>query len=295
MKILVLGKNGMLGHVVYNYFKELGIETFGTVSHNPSEGDIEFDAFKNMESIQKIINDIKPDVVINCIGILNKMAEDNKVLAVKLNSLLPHYLDSLSSKYNFKFVHVSTDCVFEGTKGKYNEQSQPDATSFYGRSKALGEVTDTSSVTLRTSIVGPDNNKNSIGLFKWFITQTGEVGGYTKVIWTGVTTIELAKAIQKAIENNLTGLHHVVNNEFIAKKDLLELFKKYFNKDINIIDNDNVVSEKTLVRTDSSYDFNVPSYDTMIKEMKDWVLAHKELYPLIFENTDLEVKKVKWK
>ena len=293
MKVLILGKNGMLGHVVYHYFKELGIDTFGTVSHNPNPTDITYDAFKDMESIEKTINEINPDVVVNCIGILNKVAEDNKVLAVKLNSLLPHYLDSLASKYNFKFVHVSTDCVFEGTKGKYDEQALPDATSFYGRSKALGEVKDTNSVTLRTSIVGPDNNKNSIGLFKWFITQEGEVGGYTKVIWTGVTTIELAKAIQKAIENNLTGLHHVVNNDFIPKKELLELFKKYFNKKITISANDDVESEKTLIRTDLSYDFNIPSYETMIKEMRDWVLAHKELYPLIFENTNLEVEKIK--
>ena len=109
------------------------------------------------------------------------------------------------------------------------------------------------------------------------------------------TSIELAKAIQKAIENNLTGLHHVVNNEFIPKKELLELFKKYFKKKITISANADVESEKTLIRTDLSYDFNIPSYETMIKEMRDWVLAHKELYPLIFENTNLEVEKVKWK
>ncbi len=287
MKILVLGKNGMLGHVVYNYFKELNCEIYGTVSHN---GDgIIYDAFTNMEEIENIIANIKPNVIINCIGILNKNAEDNKVLAIKLNSLLPHYLDLLSNKYNFKFIHISTDCVFEGTIGKYNEESLPDATSFYGRSKALGEINNNRNLTLRTSIIGPDNNKTSIGLFKWFITSKNKVEGYTKVIWTGVTTIELAKDIKIAIENNVCGLHHVVNNDFIAKKDLLELFKKYFNKDIEIEANANIKSEKTLIRTSKSYNFNIPSYEYMISEMKDWVLNHKELYPLIYENTNLGV------
>lgn len=290
MKVLVLGKNGMLGHVVYNYFKDLGIETYGTVSHENGV-DILFDANENMKSIEKTLEKLKPTVVINCIGILNSVAENNKALAVKLNSLLPHYMDNLSNEYNFKFVHVSTDCVFEGNVGKYDETSRPDATSFYGRSKALGEIKNNKNVTLRTSIVGPDNNENAIGLFKWFITQTGTVNGYTKVIWTGVTTIELAKAIKMAIDNNLCGLHHVVNNNFIAKKDLLELFKKFFEKDINIENDDTISCEKTLVRTKISYDFNVPTYENMICEMKDWVLNHKDLYPLIFENCELGVEK----
>ena len=285
MKILVLGKNGMLGHVVFTYFQESGYETEGTVTHG--EG-IFYDANANMTDLDKIISIEKPDVVINCIGILNQAAENNKVLAIKLNSLLPHYIAELSEKYQFKFIHVSTDCVFEGTIGKYDEESIPDATSFYGRSKALGEIKNARNLTLRTSIVGPDNNPKGIGLFEWFITQNENVGGYTEVIWTGVTTIELAKAMEKAINNNLTGLQHVVNNDFISKKDLLELFKKYFNKNIEIVNNPNVVSKKTLVRTDKSFDFSVPSYDQMIEDMKTWVLNHKELYPIILENCNVE-------
>jgi dTDP-4-dehydrorhamnose reductase len=146
---------------------------------------------------------------------------------------------------------------------------------------------------LRTSIVGPDNNENAIGLFKWFITQNGSVNGYNKVIWTGVTTIELAKAIKIAIDNNLCGLHHIVNNDFIAKKDLLELFKKYFNKSINIETDDAIECEKTLVRTENSYSFNIPTYEDMVREMKEWVLKHKDLYPLIFENCELGAEKLK--
>ena len=283
MKILVLGKTGMLGHVVYNYFQEKGHDVIGTTT---KFSDFQYDAYKDMRSIEKILEEEKPDVVINCIGILNKVCEDNKPLAVKLNSLLPHYLDSISEKYNYYFVHVSTDCVFEGTEGKYDEDSFPDAKSFYGRSKALGEVRNDKNVTLRTSIVGPDTNPKGIGLFQWFMNQEGQVGGYSKVIWTGVTTIELAKQIEVAINNKLTGLQHVVNNDFIPKKDLLELFKKHFNKDIKIEINDKVVSEKTLVRTDKSYSFDVPSYDQMVKEMQEWVINHPEIYSDIESEID---------
>ena len=284
MRVLVLGSTGMLGHVVFNYLKEKGYEVYGTSSKN---GDIIYDAYKDMKSIETILDGIKPDAVVNCIGILNKTAEDNKTLAVSLNSLLPHYLDELSEKYNFKFIHVSTDCVFEGTIGKYTEDSMPDAKSFYGRSKALGEINNERSVTLRTSIVGPDNNPKGIGLFEWFIQQTGTVGGYDKVIWTGVTTIELARVIQDTINNNISGLNHVVNNDEISKYELLELFKKYFQKDIEIEKNSSVESKKTLVRTEKSYDFKVPSYEEMIKQMAEWVIDHKEMYPLISENCNV--------
>ena len=283
MKILVLGKTGMLGHVVYTYFLEQGYEVYGTTTGN----EIFYDAYKNQENLENIIRDIKPDVIINCIGILNKVAEENHHLAVSLNSLLPHYIDLLSKKYNFKFIHISTDCVFDGKRGNYKEDDIQTATSFYGRSKALGEINNNRNLTLRTSIVGPDNNPKGIGLFQWFIMQSNEVEGYTKVIWTGVTTVQLAKAIEKGIKNDLTGLHHVVNNDFIAKKDLLELFKKHFNKDIIIKNNDMLASEKTLIRTEKSFDFEIPSYDEMIEQMKEWVLNHKELYPLILNNCNL--------
>lgn len=276
MRILVLGKTGMLGHVVETYLSEKGYDVVGT---SRKDEKYPFDADKNMESVEKIIEEVKPEVVINCIGSLNQACEDNKPMAVRLNSLLPHYLDSMSEKHHYYLIHVSTDCVFEGTIGKYDENAYPDARSFYGRSKALGEIKNDKNVTLRTSIVGPDNNPKGIGLFQWFMNQEKEVGGYTRVIWTGVTTIELAKQIEVAIQKHLTGLQHVVNNDFIPKKDLLELFKNHFEKDINIVENDKVESQKTLIRTDLSYPFQIPSYDEMVREMREWVDNHEEFYP----------------
>ena len=275
-KILILGSTGMLGHVVKKHFEEQGYDVYAP-SRNESDK-LYFDAEKDMGSLEKVIESVKPNVLINCVGILNKAAEENKASAVLINSYLPHYIDELSTRYNFKFVHISTDCVFEGNKGAYCEDSDKDAKSFYGQSKALGEINNNRNVTLRTSIIGPDLNKNGIGLFKWFMDQKGEVNGFSEVIWTGVTTIELTKQIEVAINNDLTGLFHVVNGEKIDKYSLLQLFKKYFEKDIVINKDANYKSDKSLIITRDDFKFDIPSYDTMIKEMCHWVIKHDDLY-----------------
>lgn len=275
MRILVLGADGMLGHVVKLYFSEKGHTVKGTSLSNNS--DYILDVTKNLNDLGIFTQEFKPDAIINCVGLLNQVAEQNKSLAVLVNSYLPHYADELCRKNGIKFVHVSTDCVFDGKKGEYTEDSFKDATSFYGQSKALGEVDNEKSITLRTSIVGPDTNEKGIGLFQWFMNQQGEVNGYDKVIWTGVTTIQFAKCMEKAIENDISGLRHAVNNSKIDKYSLLVLFKKHFNKDIEITPKSDYVSDKSLIRK-TDFDFGIPSYDQMVKEMKEWVDGHEELY-----------------
>lgn len=286
MKILILGSDGMLGHVVKMYFEEKDYDVVCTTRRD-EKSELYFNITNSVSEIEKIIKRVKPDVVINCIGILNKVADEHKALAILINSYLPHYLDEISVENNFKLIHVSTDCVFDGKTGNYDEMSIPNETNMYGRTKALGEVINDRSVTLRTSIVGPDINENGVGLFKWFMDQEGEVGGYDKVLWTGITTIWFARCMEMAIENNLTGLHHCVNNDVISKYDLLVLFKKYFNKDIVINHNPDVESKKTLIRTNKSFDFGIPSYEDMIKDMREWVLNHKEVYPDLIEKMKL--------
>lgn len=280
MKTLILGSNGMLGHITYDYLKEQGYEVYGTAQNNTR--DLIYDAYSNMEELEEIIKGIKPELVINCIGILNKAAEENKPLAVKLNSLLPHYIDQLSDKYTFKFIHVSTDCVYSGKKGQYTEKDLSDAESFYGRSKALGEVNNDRSLTLRTSIVGPDINESGIGLFNWFMKQEGEINGYSKVIWAGVTTLQLAKTFEYAYNNNLTGLHIVTNNESISKYDLLQLFAKHMQKDIIIKPFEGVEENKSMINSLNEFKGIIPSYENMIKEMSEWIVGHKEKYERYF-------------
>lgn len=277
MKILIIGATGMLGHMVETYFKEKNYEIVTTGLRESDNTNYIYDANNNMEYIKTVLDNEKPNLIINCAGILNQVAEDNKTLALRLNSLLPHYLDELSNEYNYKLIHISTDCVFDGKKGEYTEKSLRDAYSFYGRSKALGELENDKNLTLRTSIVGPDINESGIGLFNWFMKQTGTISGYSKVVWTGVTTLQLAKVIEKAYKDNLSGLYNVVNNSTISKFELLNLFNKYFEKNLEIIENDSVISNKSLINT-SNYDFEIPSYEEMVKEMKLWVEEHKELY-----------------
>lgn len=276
MKILIIGGTGMLGHIVSLYFKEKGY-TIITTGLKGKNKDYEYDAYNNMEYIEEILKIEHPQIVINCSGILNKAAEDNKCMAIKVNSLLPHYLDKLSQEYNFKFIQISTDCVFDGKKGDYKEKDYKDAISFYGKTKALGEIENNQNLTLRTSIIGPDINKYGIGLFNWFMNQSNDIEGYSNVFWSGVTTLQLAKNIEDAILANLVGLYHVVNNSKISKYELLNLFKKIFSKNINIKENKDIFSDKSIINT-SNFDFNIPSYESMIIEMKQWIDDHENIY-----------------
>lgn len=277
MKILVLGSDGMLGHVVVKYFEEKGNDIIVT-SHEKDERNY-YDAYANVYAIEQIIKAERPEVVINCIGILNKVAEDNHALAALLNSFLPNYLDVLAGKYNYILVHVTTDCVFDGLKGDYTELDVPNAKTYYGLSKALGEVNSERTLTLRTSIVGPDQNPNGVGLFQWFTKQSGTIKGFTGAIWTGVTTLQLAKVMEEGILKGLTGLHHAVNGEKINKYDLIRLFGEYFNGGVKIEKSDDHRSDKSLILSKNGYRFDIPCYAVMVKEMSDWVLSHPEMYP----------------
>ncbi|MEG2379089.1 MAG: SDR family oxidoreductase [Bacilli bacterium] len=278
-KVLVLGGNGMAGNMIKTYFLEKGYEVFSTQTKDTNETNCyKYNIMENMKSLEKIVEEIRPDLVINAVGILNQAAEDNKVLAVTVNSLFPHYVDSISKEYGFKFIHMSTDCVYSGSKGQYNESDLPDATSFYGRSKALGEINNDSNLTIRTSIIGPDVNENGIGLFNWFMKQTGEINGYANVIWSGVTTLELAKAMLAAYEQDLKGLYILVNNDVINKYDLALLFKKYMEKDIKINKYLEKIENKSMHSTRNDFDYKVPSYDKMICEMSTFIKEHKSKY-----------------
>mgnify|MGYP001834254771 FL=1 len=224
------------------------------------------------------------DVVINAIGVLNQNAEDHKSMAVMLNGYLPHFIADTLRESKTKLIHMSTDCVFAGNTGPYYEDSFPDGMIFYDRSKAIGEVNDDKNLTFRNSIIGPDINEKGIGLFNWFMKQEDSINGFTGAIWTGVTTLTLAKAMEEAVKQNLTGLYNLVNNESISKFDLCILFNKYFrNGRIIINPSDKLQLDKSLRHRRTDFSFVVPSYEQQIKEMADWVNTHKEFYPHYFK------------
>jgi len=280
MKILVLGSNGMAGHVITIYFKEMGhnVTAYSTqpikFCRNIVGNALDTDSFK------KVLNSNHYDAVINCIGVLNTAADEHRSNAIYLNSYLPHFVADTIRERRIKLIHMSTDCVFAGNTGPYYEKSLRDGLTFYDRTKALGEVEDERNLTFRNSIIGPDMNENGIGLFNWFMKQKGTISGYTGAIWTGVTTITLAKAMEIAIKEDLCGLYNLVNNTSISKYELLLLFNKYFRDEALIVNkSDTIKLDKSLRSSRTDFSFTVPSYEQMVIEMKEWVLTHKDLYP----------------
>jgi dTDP-4-dehydrorhamnose reductase len=172
----------------------------------------------DFKSVHQILEEVVPDFIINCVGLLNKTAEDNPADAILINSYFPHFLESLTKKTQTRIIHISTDCVFSGYEGNYTEVSTKNGIGFYAQSKALGEVINNKDLTIRTSIIGPEINSNGIGLFHWFSQQKREVKGYKNALWTGITTIELLNALKIIVkEDKLTGLYHLVNNNKISK------------------------------------------------------------------------------
>ena len=271
----------MAGHLISLYFKEQGHEVVGFARQQSEllDSTIIGDA-SDMLLVKKTIDEGNFDAVINCIGLLNQFAEQKKAMAVLLNGYLPHYLTEITKNTKTKIIHMSTDCVFAVNVGPYYDDTFTNGATFYDRSKAMGEINTEKDLTFRNSIVGPDIKPSGIGLFNWFMKQEGEVGGYTGAIWTGVTTYTLAKAMEQALKENLTGLYNLVNNESINKYDLLELFNKYFRaEEVKINPNDKLQLDKSLRRKREDFSFVVPSYEQQVKEMREWVDAHPSLYP----------------
>ena len=279
MKYLILGVNGMAGHIIAQYLKEQGHTVAGFAREHSSICDTVIGNARNEQDVITALHSDTYDYVINCIGVLNKFVDVNLADGIYLNSVFPHFVAKQIEGTQTKLIHISTDCVFEGLQGKYTENDAPDATSYYGRSKALGEVVDDKNLTIRTSIIGPELKRNGIGLFHWFMSQKDKVYGYKKVIWSGVTTLQLAKAIEQDITTPQTGLYHLVNNEDIPKNDLLVLFNNYCRENkLEIGTNNLLINDKTLRNTREYQPFIVPSYDVMIQEMAEWMERHPALY-----------------
>lgn len=281
MRILVLGANGMAGHVISTYFVEKGYDVTGfdrqAVTHC-TKG-IAGDA-QNAAALSKLIREGKFDAVLNCIGILNQFAENDHALAVYLNSYLPHFLAEVTKDLPTRVLHMSTDCVFSGKRGHYTEADLRDGETFYDRSKALGELEDDKNLTLRGSIVGPDRNPHGIGLLNWFMQQKGPVKGFTKAMWTGQTTLQVAKTMEAALAEGATGLINTVPDGSISKYDMLCLFNRYMRGgSVEIIPYDGFAVDKSLVRTRFDFTYRVPDYEMMIAELARFMHRHRSDYP----------------
>ena len=279
-KVLVLGATGMLGHVLYNTIKQNAqFEVVDLVYRNKlNENSIVCDVTDKYK-LEKVITSIKPDIIVNCIGVLIKGSTQDPSNAIYINAYLPHQLSTLAQLIGARLIHVSTDCVFSGSKGGYLESDFRDADDVYGRSKALGELNNERDLTIRTSIIGPEIKQEGEGLLHWFLNQEGTIKGYTKAYWGGVTTLELSKAILAAIDQNLIGLISLTNGEAISKYDMLQLFKCKFKRDaltVNPFEGKKVDKSLKTERTDFNY--TVPSYERMFMAMYDNMQENKDLY-----------------
>lgn len=255
--ILVLGASGMLGNAVMRLFAEAAEHrVIGTVRSARSMRllpealrpslivgvDVE-----NFDSLSRCMATAKPDVVVNCIGVVKQLSEvDDPLAAIPINSLLPHRLARLCELAEARLVQVSTDCVFSGSKGMYTEADFPDANDLYGRSKYLGEVDYPNAVTLRTSIIGHelDGARSLVG---WFLAQNGSVRGFSKAVFSGLPTVELARVIRDFVlpSPGLRGTYHV-SADPINKHDLLMLVAAAYGKSTHIAPDPSLVIDRSL-------------------------------------------------
>lgn len=280
MKFLVLGCNGMAGHLISLYLKERGHEALGFARERSRYVDSVVGDATDFVFLKDLIAKGRFDTVINCVGLLNRFAENDKFHAVLLNSCLPHFLADITAGTETQIIQMSTDCVFSGRRGQYTESDEPDGPTFYDRSKALGELDDGKNLTLRTSIVGPDIKADGIGLLNWFMRQNGVVSGYTGAIWTGQTTLQLAKTMEKAAEARAHGLYNMVPETSISKYELLRLFNRCLRNDaLEIRAVEGVRADKSLKRTRFDFAYEIPDYETMVSELAQWMRAHRSMYP----------------
>lgn len=241
MKILVLGVTGMLGSAVFHTFSQSDTQVFGTLrdkkyvryfpEHAHSHLITNVDVL-DMDSLFKVFELVRPDVVINCVGLIKQLATAKDPLVVlPINAMLPHRLAKLCALSHARLIHISTDCVFSGQKGLYLEHDVSDAEDLYGKSKYIGEITELPhAITLRTSIIGHELNSNH-ALLEWFLSQENEVNGFTKAVFSGLPTFELARIIRDYVipHPELSGLYHVAASP-INKYDLLALIAEIYGK-----------------------------------------------------------------
>ena len=200
--------------------------------------------------------------------------------AIFLNAYMPHRLARVADDIEAKLIHISTDCVFSGDKnGPYIEHGLRKMVGVsMPKQKDLAKLSSDKHLTLRTSVVGPELKSDGEELFHWFMNETGDIHGYTDAIWSGITSLELAKAVKWALDSDITGLYHVTNNAPISKFELLSLFQKHTKKNIGIVPVPGRRVDKSFVDTRLLIDYKIPSYDQMVADMISLIANNRKLY-----------------
>jgi dTDP-4-dehydrorhamnose reductase len=258
VRILVLGASGMLGHTVYRVLAgDPALQVFGSIrsdtarKHLPELNNATLISEVDVDSVDSLLRafaESRPDVVINCVGIVKQLKSAyDPLVAIPMNSILPHRIARIAAALGARMVHVSTDCVFTGAKGNYVEADLPDALDLYGRSKLMGEVDYPNAITLRTSIIGPEMVGAGTGLVGWFLNQSGKVKGFRRAVFSGFPTVTLARIIRDQVlpRPDLHGVYHV-SAAPIDKFTLLQLVQGAWDKLIEIEPDDSLVIDRSL-------------------------------------------------
>lgn len=286
MKVLVLGANGMLGSETLRVFAQKSgeFQVVGTVRSADARRALPDRLLDRVivgvdggssDSIIGAIAQVRPDVVVNCIGVIKQVAAaKDAVASLTLNALLPHRLARICEASGSRLIHISTDCVFSGRRGAYLEADTADAEDLYGRSKYLGEVDYPNAVTLRTSIIGHELGSKA-ALLEWFLAQEGSCLGYQRAVFSGLPTVVLARLIRDVVSsrNDMRGVFHVASAP-ISKYDLLRLVACTYKKDIDIIPESSVVIDRSLNgdRFRLATDWTPADWPTLVCEMYE---AHR--------------------
>lgn len=281
-RLLVLGASGMLGNAVLRVFAaDPGYAVFGSVrspgviptlqAKAPAAQFVAGVDVESLDSLTRLFAQVRPTLVVNCIGVVKQLAEaDDPLTAIPLNALLPHRLARLAQVAGARLIHVSTDCVFTGSKGGYLESDPSDAQDLYGRSKLMGEVDAENAVTLRTSIIGHEL-ASAHGLVGWFLSQTGPVRGFTKAVFSGLPTVELARVMKDFVvpHPELRGTWHV-SAAAIDKYSLLQLVASEYGRSNPISPDDKLVIDRSLdsSRFRAATGYAPPSWPELVRQMR---------------------------
>jgi len=283
MRILILGITGMLGHTLFQMLNQSNAyEVGGTYRSANSNIPVWYKNNKNITAgvnvldidfIKNLIGNFKPNVVINCVGLIKQVdLIEDPLIAIPINSLFPHQLYHICESLNARLIHISTDCVFSGTIGDYKESDNPDPSDFYGKSKLLGEINNKNAVTIRTSIIGHELN-TKLSLLEWFLSKEIMVNGYTKAFFSGLPTVELSRVIKDKIlqKPDISGLYNVASHK-ISKFELLKIIAKVYQKEIDIREDSSLVIDRSLNSNmfNSIFQYNPPSWSKLVQDMYEY-------------------------
>ena len=292
MKILILGADGMIGHKMVQV---LSAQNHKIVTSIREKRDLTLKSFSSKpkvffndfikENVFTFLDKVNPDVIINAIGItIRRGVNDHVSNSIYINSYFPHQLANWAGIHNKRLIHFSTDCVFSGSEGSYSEDAIPNALDYYGKTKGLGEVFSKNALTLRSSMIGPELF-NKTELFEWVINnKEKEINGFSRVIYSGVTTVYMARLVADLIENHkdLSGIYNIASNP-ISKFELLSLINDNFDLGLVINIDQSITSNKTLDPLKIDYELGIksPSWNELIIELKKDYMHFIDLYKTI--------------